>query len=106
MLQVHYGSGEGGAFTSPYSGTAEFSVWVSVRANEDVAFRPLATSPSFDVRPGTVSTLEVIAPSSVAANSSFDIRVVARDTLGNRCRDWSGWFAVHTDAQGVRIRCD
>jgi hypothetical protein len=103
MLQVHYGSGEGGAFTSPYSGTAEFSVWVSVRASEDVAFRPLAASPSFDVRPGTVSTLEAIAPSSVAANSSFDIRIVARDTLGNRCRDWSGWFAVQTDAEGVRI---
>jgi hypothetical protein len=96
-------SGEGGAFTSPYSGTAEFSVWVSVRANEDVAFRPLAASPSFDVRPGTVSTLEAIAPSSVAANSSFDIRIVARDTLGNRCRDWSGWFVVQTDAQGVRV---
>lgn len=102
-VQINYGAGAGRAFASPYSGLAEFSVWISARRGGDVVFHPLAASPKIDVRPGNISGLEAIAPSSVDANTSFDVRVVARDTLGNRCRDWSGWFAVQTDASGIRV---
>ena len=102
-VQLTYGAGKGRAYASPYSGTAEFSVWLSTCSGEDVVYGPIAVSPSIEVRPGDISVLEAIAPSSVAANTTFDVRVVARDALGNRCLGWSGWFAVHTESPGVRV---
>lgn len=102
-IQVIYGAGKGMAFASPYSGIAEFSVWVSARRGEEVAFAPIDASPAVEVRPGIISVLEAIAPSHVPPDTSFDVRVVARDALGNRCQGWSGWFAVHTEAPGVRV---
>lgn len=102
-VQMSYGAGEGEAFASPYSGTAEFCVWVSRREGEDVTPAPIAAHPAVEVRPGPIAVLEAVAPSRVEPNSTFDVRVVARDQLGNRCIDWSGWFAVSTDAAGVRV---
>jgi len=102
-VQVVYGGGSAKAFASPYSGTAEFSVWVMKGRSEEVEIRPIASSPVLDVRPGDISVLEAVGPSSVPSNSTVGIRIVARDALGNRCRGWSGWFAMQTDSPGVRV---
>jgi hypothetical protein len=102
-VQITYGAGQAQAYASPYSGAAEFTVWLSTRSGDDVAYGPIAVSPSIDVSPGKISVLEAVAPSNVAANASFDIRVVARDALGNRCVGWSGWFAVQTGSPGVSV---
>lgn len=102
-IQLTYGAGAGKAFASPYAGSAEFAVWVSRREGDDVSFAPIAVSPAIEVQSGEISVFEAVAPSSVPPDSSYEVRLVARDALGNRCTGWAGWFAVKTESPDVSV---
>lgn len=104
QIVLSYGDGPGQAFTSPYAGPAVFSVWVySEPDQEDRRYQAVENVPIVDVLPGPVERLEAIAPSSVKPGEPVRLRVVARDALGNRCRNWTGWLSLSADRAGVRL---
>ncbi len=104
QVVLNYGDGPGKAFASPYAGPATFSVWVCSEPEEEGRrYLAVEDAPTVDVLPGHIERLEAIAPSRVTAGEPFTLRVVARDALGNRCRDWRGWLSLLTDRTGVRL---
>ena len=103
-VSLTYGSPQGKAFASSFSGKSTFEVYICVdgRAYPE-RFFPLRVFPSLVVTSGTPESLEVSAPSKGEPGAPLALRAILRDRMGNRCSGWTGWFNILSDSPSVQI---
>jgi hypothetical protein len=95
-------------FTAADQGQHTFTVRLTVAGSRtatvtDTAEPSITGSASFEVLPGPVDHLSLVAPPSVPAGQPFDVTVIAQDAFDNTVPGYTGTVTFTTSDQGPGV---
>ncbi len=97
------GKNPGGAAKADNYAEREEEFFLKVDGNGDNFFVPIEGQPSIDIVAAPATKLFISAPTLVAINDTFDIRITSNDFLDNWDRTFTGSGTIDTGGNGLSL---